>query len=239
MPPSHSQPSDGARNNLDSEAQGEQTASPPMNGLRTLCGAINTLKEDASYQELANFLKEVETLRMELESKETTIKQLELSKETDRKNFEFTNESLINEHHKHYTKLADHRERLANEATAMRESIQKKDDSQKVLEDQQAQMQDEVAKLKEDLNSSNAFGREERQKYLKLERDFNAAKDEIHQLKANFKYREGEINQLKETKLSLEKRHNDMRQSLQSSNEELERIRGLAVKLRAESLTTT
>ena len=236
MPPLHSQPSDGSRN---SEAQGKQSASPPMNGLRALFGAINTLEEDASYHELANVVKEVETLRMELESKETTIKQLELSKETDRKKFEFTNESLINEHHKHYAKLEDHREKLANETTAMRQDIQKKDDSRKVLEDQQAQMQDEVAKLKEDLNSSNAFGREERQKYIKLERDFNAAEAEIQQLKTNFKQREGEIDKLKETKLSLEKRYDDMRQSQQSSNEELERIRGLAVNLRAEPLTTT
>ena len=121
----------------------------------------------------------------------------------------------------------------------MRQDIQKKDDSRKVLEDQQAQMQDEVAKLKEDLNSSNAFGREERQKYIKLERDFNAAEAEIQQLKTNFKQREGEIDKLKETKLSLEKRYDDMRQSQQSSNEELERIRGLAVNLRAEPLTTT
>jgi chromosome segregation ATPase len=100
-------------------------------------------------------------------------------------------------------------------------------------------MQAEVAKLKEDLNSSNTFGREERQKYLELERDFKAAEGEIDQLKADFRHRESEINKLRESKLSLEKRHNDMRQSLQSSDEELERLRGLAVELRTEPLATT
>jgi chromosome segregation ATPase len=162
-----------------------------------------------------------------------------LSKEKDREKFELATESLVDEHHKHCTKLENHRDRLANEATAMRESIQRKDNSREVLEDQQAQMQAEVAKLKEDLNSSNTFGREERQKYLELERDFKAAEGEIDQLKADFRHRESEINKLRESKLSLEKRHNDIRQSLQSSDEELERLRGLAVELRTEPLATT
>jgi chromosome segregation ATPase len=239
MPSSQSQNSGGPRNDLNSIAQVENTASPPINGLRTLLGAINTLKEDTCYQELASVVKEVETLHIELGSKETTIKQLELSKEEERKKFELATESLVDEHHKHYTKLADHRDRLANEATTLRESVQKKDDSQKVLEDQKAQMQAEKAKLLEDLSSSNAFGREERQKYLTLERDFKAAKGEIDQLRADSRHREGEINKLKESKLSLEKRHNGMRQSLQSSDEELKRLRGLAVELRTETLATT
>ena len=239
MPPSQSQPSSGPRSDLGSEAEGGQTALLPMTGLQVLFGAINTLKEDASCQELASVLKEVETLRVELESRETTIKQLELVQEKDRENFAFSTKSLVNEHHKRCTELESHRDGLATETSALQAIIQKRNDSRKELEDQQVQTQAEVAKLKKDLNSSNAVGRDERQKYLKLERDFQAAKGEFGQLKADFKRREGEINKLRESELSLQKRHNDMHQSLQSSDKELERLRDLAVELKTEPLATT
>ena len=239
MHPSHSHPSGGARNDLGGEGEREQTTTPTMEGLKALLGAINTLKQDSSYQQLTSVVKEVETLRTELESTEANIKQLELGKEKDREKFAFTTRSLVDEHDKQYTKLQSHRDGLANETSALRETIQKKDDSRKELENQQAQMQAEIAKLKEDVDRSNTFGREERQKYLKLERDFETAKDETERLKADVKHRDAEIAELRESKLSLEKRHNDMRQSLQSSGQQVKRLWGLAVELKTETLATT
>ena len=239
MPLLHPQPSGGPRNDLGTVVESEHTAAPPIDSLKALFGAINILKEDTSYQELASVVEEVGTLRMQLRSKEATIRQLESSKEKDREKFKFTTESLIDEHHKHCTKLETHRDELANEASTLRESIQTKDESRKVLEDQQAQMQADVTKLKEDLNSSNAFGREERKNYLHLEQDLKASKGEIDRLKVDVRHGEGEITKLRESNLSLEKRHNDMRQLLQSSSQELGRLRGLAVELKTETLTIT
>ena len=239
MPPSQAKDPVSPRKDLNSDEQPGKAASPPMDGLKMLFGAINALKEDTSYRELASLVNEVEALRTELESKQTTIKQLELSKEEEGKKFESAKELLLDEHHKHYTKLKAHRDVLANEATALRETVQQRDESRKTLEDQHNQTQAEMAKLQEALNSSNAFVHEERQKYIKLERDFKTAKNEIGKLKADSRQKESEMNKLKESNLSLEKKHNDMRQSLNSSEEELERLRGLAVELRAEPLTTT
>lgn len=239
MPPSESQPSSRPWDDLGGEVKGEQTTLPPKDGLKALLGAINALNEDTSYQELSIMVKETETLRMELESKEATIKELELGKEKVRETFAFTTTSLVDEHLKQCTKLESHRDGLANETTALKQTIQKRDDSRKELEDQQAQMRAEVTKLKQELNSSNAFGREERQKYLSLERDLKAAKGEIDRMKADFKHREEEITELKESKSSLERRHNDMRQSLQFSDQELKRLQGLAVELTTEPLNTT
>ena len=239
MPPSYPQTSGGPQKKTDSEGHGEKTASPPVDGLRTLLQMMNTLDEDASFNELASVMKEVETLREEVVSKETTIKELEMSREDDKKRYDSTHQAFIDQHHKHWTRLEGDRERLLNEATAMTETMQKSDDSRKVLEDERAQMQDEVDKLNKELKSSNAFGREERQKYLNLDRDLNAANDEIEQLKAESEKRDSEINKLKASKQSLEKNHDDMRQSLQTSENELESIRGLAVKLTKEHLTTT
>ena len=239
MPLSHPQPSGAPRNGLGIEVESEHTAAPPIDSLKALFGAMSILKEDTSYQELASVMEEVGTLRMQLKSKEATITQLESSNEKNRENFEFSTQSLVDEHHKHCTKLETHRDELANEANALRESIQKKDESRKVLENQHAQMQANVATLKKDLNSSNAFGREERQKYLHLEQDLKAAKGEIDRLKVDVRHGEVEITKLRESNMSLEKRHNDMRQLLQSSSQELERLRGLAVELKTETLTTT
>ena len=210
-----------------------------MEGLKTLFRAMNTLRQDTGFNGLASVMEEVETLREEVLSKETAIKELEMSREDDQKRYDSTIESFIDQHHKHCARLEGDRERLLNEATAMTETMQKSDDSRKVLEDERAQMQDEVDKLNKELKSSNAFGREERQKYLKLDRDLNAANDEIEQLEANSKKRDSEINKLKASKQSLEKNHDEMRQSLQTSENELESIRGLAVKLTKEHLTTT
>ena len=210
-----------------------------MEGLKTLFRAMNTLSQDTGFNELASVMEEVETLREEVVSKETAIKELEMSREDDQKRHDSTIESFIDQHRKHCTRLEGDRERLLNEATAMTETIQKSDDSRKVLEDQRAKMQDETAELKEGLKRRNALGREESQKNVKLERDLTVANDEIERLKANSNKKEGEINKLKESKMSLDEEHKAMRQWLQSSDEELERIRGLAVKLRKESLDTT
>ena len=239
MPLSHPQPSGAPRNGLGIEVESEHAAAPPMDSLKALIGAISILKEDTSYQELTSIVNEVGALRMQLKSNEATIRQLESSKEKNRETFELSTQSLVDEHHKRCTKLETHRDELANEASALRESIQKKDESRKVLADQQAQMQADVAKLKDDLNSSNAFGREERQKYLHLEQDLKAAKSEIDRLKFDVRHGEVEITKLRESNQSLEKRHNDMRQLLQSSSQELGRLRGLAVELKTETLTTT
>ena len=239
MPPPQSQHSVSPRNDPNSDNRGKQTALPPMNGLRTLFGAINALKEDTSYRELASVVNEVESLRNELESKQTIIDELELSKKEEQKKFEVFTESLVDKHHKHYTKLEAHRDGLANEATTLKESIQQKDDSRKVLEDQHTQTQAVIAKLQDDLNSSNAFVHDERQKYIKLERDLKVARSEIEKLKVDYRQKESEISKLKESKLLLEKTHNDMHQSLKSSDEELEHLRSLAVELTTEPLATT
>ena len=121
----------------------------------------------------------------------------------------------------------------------MRESIKERVESRKVLKDQQVQTPAEVTKLKARLNSSDASGREERQKYLKLERDLTAATTQIEQLKADSGHKEDEIDTLTGLYPSLEKRHDDMRQQLQSCNEELQRFQGLAVELGTETLATT
>lgn len=117
--------------------------------------------------------------------------------------------------------------------------MKQKNQSQKVLEEQQAQMQAEVAKSQEDLNSRIASAREERQRYLRLDQEFNAAKGEIEQLKADARDKAVEISKLKESKTSLEEKHYELRQSLQSSEQELERLQGMAVELKIEPLATT
>jgi chromosome segregation ATPase len=239
MPPSHAQSSGGPQNALGIKFGGEQTATPPMDGLKTLIGAMSALNESAGYRELTHVLKEVESLRTELKTKESTIKQLEMGNQEAREKFAFANESLVDVRRKHCTELETERDDLAKEVTAMRETMKQKNQSQKVLEEQQAQMQAEVAKSQEDLNSRIASAREERQRYLRLDQEFNAAKGEIEQLKADARDKAVEISKLKESKTSLEEKHYELRQSLQSSEQELERLQGMAVELKIEPLATT
>ena len=238
MEPSQSQPSDSFDPNSTDGVTSGQTTSRLMEGLNNLFSAIKIVEKNAGFQELMSVLKDAQSLRSELDSKEVKVKQLEALTAQDRKLFVTSIERTVDEHRNRYLELEGHRDKLAEEAATTKDTVQKQQDACRALEDHKAQMQATIDKLKQDLEGSHNLLRDEKSKSYQLERELQAAKAETARIKTDAKSKEGEIAELKESRKTLGVKFNELRQSSQANAQQLQQLRSLAIELRSEPVAT-